>query len=102
MTLLSLGVGCGLAVLVLTKIVSSVIVRRRWQAEAARQGCEPAPTVPMGFMGLVRIIGYLRAAREEQGPPQIVKALDELSINGNVHTARAKGEHGSVVCKGRL
>ena len=102
MTLLSLGIGCGLAVLVLTKIISSVIIRRRWQAEAARQGCEPPPTICMGFMGLVRILGYLRAAREEQGPPQVVKALDELGINGNVHTARAKGEYHSVVHKGSL
>ena len=102
MTLLSLGIGCGLAVLVLTKIISYVIIRRRWQAEAARQGCEPPPTIPMGFMGLARILCYLRAAREERGPPQVVKAFDDVSINGNVHTARAKGEHHSVVHDGRL
>ena len=99
MTLLSLGIGCGLAVLVLIKITSSVIIRRRWQAKAAGQGCKPPPTICMGFIGLVRI---LRAAREERGPPQIVKVLDEVGINGNVHTARAKGEHHSVVHEGSL
>ena len=102
MTLLSLGIGCGLAVLVLTKIISSVITRRRWQAEAARQGCEPPPTIYMGFMGLVRILDYLRAAREERCPPQVVKALDDAGINGNVHTARAKCKHHSVVHEGSL
>ena len=102
MTLLSLGIGCGLAILVLTKVISTVIIRRRWQVEAARQGCEPAPTISMGFMGLVRILGYLRASREQQGPPQFVKAFDELSIDGNLHTARAQGEHHSVVHQRRL
>ena len=97
MTVLSLAIGCGLAILILTKIISSVIIRRRWQVEAARHGCEPAPTIRMGFMGLVRILRYLRAAHEEQGPPQVVEALDELGISGNVHTARATGEHNSVV-----
>ena len=97
MTLLSLGIGCGLAVLVLTKIISSVIIRRRWQVEAARQGCEPAPALSMGFLGLARILQFLRATREERGPPQVVKAFDELSNNGIVHTARATGEHHPVV-----
>ena len=101
MTLLSLGIGCGLAVLVLTRFISTVIIRRRWQAEAARQGCEPPPTIPMGFMGLVRILGYLKASREQRGPPQFVKAFDELSNDGNVHTARAKGEHHPVAHEGR-
>ena len=97
MTLLSLGIGCGLAVLVFTKIISSLIIRRRWQSEAARQGCEPAPTIYMGLLGLGRILRFLRAASEERAPPQVLKAFDELGIDGDVHTAQAKGERHSVV-----
>ena len=92
MTLLSLSIGCGLAVLVSYKIISFLITRRRCQAEAARQGCEPAPTLRnMGFLGLTRIMNYLKAMREERGSPEIVEAMNELGTGGNIHTARAQG-----------
>ena len=101
MILPSLGVG--FAIFVLTKIISSVITRRRCQAEAARQGCEPAPALRnMGFMGLNRILDYLKATREERGPPQFVEAMNELGISGNVHTARVEGEFHSVMYEGSL
>ena len=97
MTLLSLSIGCGLAVLILSKIISSVITRRRCQAEAARRGCEPAPALRnMGFMGLTLTFDYLKAMREERGPPMFVEAMNELGTNGNIHTARVEGESHSV------
>ena len=93
MTLLSLGIGFGLAVFVLTKIISSVITRRRCQAEAARQGCEPAPAMNNGwFMGLSLILGHLKAAREERGPPYAVEHMNKLGTSGEFHTAHAEGE----------
>lgn len=93
MTLPSLGIGFGLAVFVLTKIISSVITRRRCQAEAARLGCEPAPNINNGwFMGLPLILGHLKAAREERGPPYAVEHMNKLGTSREVHTALAKGE----------
>ncbi|CAD6592649.1 MAG: hypothetical protein ASARMPREDX12_006293 [Alectoria sarmentosa] len=91
MTFLSLGIGCSLAVFILTKVISIVIAKRRCQAEAARQGCKPAPAIPnLGFLGLTRILDYLKATREERGPPQFVDAMNELGTNGEVHTARVQ------------
>ena len=101
MILLTLGIG--FAVFVLTKIFSSVITRRRCRAEAARQGCEPAPAIRnMGFMGLNRILDYLKATREERGPPQFVEAMNELGTSGNVHTARVEGEPHPVMYEGSI
>ena len=93
MTLLSLGIGCGLAVFVFTKIIAFAISRRRCRAEAARQGCEPAPAVPnSGFLGLTRMLEFLKATREERGSRQFVEVMDELGTGGNIHTARVQGE----------
>lgn len=93
MTFLSLGIGCSLAAFILTRIISIVIAKRRCQAEAARQGCKPAPAIPnLGFLGLTRILDYLKATREERGPPQFVDAMNELGTSGEVHTARVQGE----------
>lgn len=98
MTLLSLGIGCGLAVFILTRIISSVIAKRRCQAEAARLGCKPAPALRnMGFLGLTRILDYLKATREERGPPQFVEVMNELGTSGKVHTARVEGDSHSVI-----
>ena len=103
MTLLSYGIGCGFAVLVLTKIISSVIARRRWQAKEARLGCQPAPAARnLGFLGLAGIWEYLRAVREERGPPYVVKAMDGLDPSGTIHTAIFKGEHHLVAHEGSL
>ena len=93
MTLLSLGIGCCLAFLILTKIISTLTVKRRCQAEATRQGCEPAPVIPKkGFLGLTRMRDYLKATREERGPPHFVDTMDEMGKNGTVHTARVEGD----------
>lgn len=93
MTLLSLGIGCGIAVLILTRIISTVTAKRRCQAEAARLGCKPAPALPnMGFLGLTVVLSYLKATREERGPQRFVEALNELGTSGKVHTARVEGE----------
>lgn len=93
MTLMSLGIGCGLAVLILTRIISSVIAKRRRHAEAARLGCKPAPALPnRGFLGLRRVLDHLKATREERGPQQFVEAFNELGTSGKVHTARVEGE----------
>lgn len=91
MTLLSLGIGCGIAVLILTRIISTVTAKRRCQAEAARLGCKPAPALPnMGFLGLTVVLSYLKATREERGPQRFVEALNELGTSGKVHTARVE------------
>ena len=101
MTLLLLGFGCGLAVLISYKIISSVINRRRCQAEAARHGCESAPAFRnMGFLGMTQIMTYLRAMREERVPQVFVEALNELGTSGNTHTARLQGISHSVVREG--
>ena len=102
MTLLSLGIGLGLAVFILTKIISSVITWRRCQAEAARQGCEPAPAISdVWSVGLALILGHLKAGYEERGPPYMVKTMNKLGPSGEVHTARVKGESHSFgrACK---
>ena len=93
MTLLSLGIGCGIAVLILTRIISTVIAKRRCQEEAARLGCQPAPAIPnIGFLGLTRILDHLKAIREERGLQQFVEAMNELGTSGTVHTARVEGK----------
>lgn len=98
MTLLSLGIGCGLAILILTRIISIVTAKRRCRAEAARQGCMPAPTIPnQGFLGLTRMLEYLKATREERGPQVFLEAMNELGTNGSVHTARLGGDSESVM-----
>ena len=103
MTLLSFGIGCGLAVLVLTRIISSAITRRRLQAAEAQHGCEPAPSLSgWGFKGLVQTRDFIRALRDEQAPPLVGKVLDELGTNANIHTARFNGEHNSLVREGSL
>ena len=103
MPLLSLGFGCGLAVLISYKIISSVIIRRRCQAEAARQGCESAPALRnMGFLGLTQIMTYLKAMREERVPQVFVEAMNELGTSENIHTARVQGISHFVVRQGTL
>ena len=98
MTLLSLGLGCGLTVLILTRIISIVTANRRCRAEAARQGCLPAPAIPHGgFLGLTRMLEYLKAQREERGPQVFVQAMNQLGTSGNVHTARLGGDSESVM-----
>ena len=93
MTLLSLGIGCCLAFLILTRIISTSTVKRRCQAEATRQGCEPAPVVPKkGFLGLTQMLDYLKATREERGPPHFVDTMDGMGKSGTVHTARVEGD----------
>lgn len=89
MTLLPLCIGCGLAALILTRIISSVTERRRCQAEAVRLGCKPAPVIPKkGLFGLTRFLDYLKAMRDERSPQQFVMAMNELGTTGEVHTAR--------------
>ena len=98
MSLLSFAIGCGLAVFILTRIISNVITKRRWRAEAARQGCKPAPTIRnTGFLGLKLILGHLKTTREERGPLQFVKLMNKLGTGGNVHTVRVKGDSSSVM-----
>ena len=93
MTLLSLGIGCCLAFLILTRIISVLTVKRRCQAEARRQGCEPAPVIPKkGFLGLTQMLDYLKATREERGPPHFVDTMDGMGNSGTVHTARVEGD----------
>lgn len=97
MTFLSLGIGCGLAFLILSRVVSIVIAKRRCLAEAARLGCEPAPAAPkLGFLGLTTILKYLKAMREERGPQEIVDFLNGVGTFGQVHTARVEGDSHSA------
>ena len=97
MILLSLGIGCGLVFFILNRIIATLTARRRCQAEAARQGCMPAPAVPSkGFLGLIGLLDVLKATREERGPQQFVEAMDELGASGEVHTSRIEGESHSV------
>ena len=93
MILLPLGIGCGLVVFIFHGIFTSLITRRRCQAEAARRGCMPAPAVPSkGFLGLIRLLDVLKATREERAPQQFVEAMDELGGKGVVHTSRIECE----------
>ena len=63
----------------------------------------PAPAIRnMGFLGLTRILDYLKAQREERGPLQFVEAMDELGTKGNTHTARLEGSTLYVVDSGSL
>ena len=97
MILLSLGIGCGLVVFILNRIIATLTARRRFQAEAARQGCMPAPAVPRkGFLGMIRLLDLLKATREERGPQQLVEAMNELGASGEFHTCRIEGEPHSV------
>lgn len=93
MALLSLCIGCGLVILILTKTVASLAGRRRYHVEAARQGCEAAPLVPKkGFLGLIRVRDNLKAIQEERGPQLYVEALNEMGTSENIHTARLEGD----------
>ena len=93
MAFLSLGIGCCLVILILTKIIANFKARRRYHAQAARQGCEPVPVVPeKGFLGLIRVRDNLKAIREERGPQLYVEALNELGASEDIHTARLEGE----------
>lgn len=49
-------------------------------------------------MGLPLILGHLKAAREERGPPYAVEHMNRLGTSGEVHTALAKGEFLSMAC----
>lgn len=93
MALLSLGIACCLVVLLLTKTIVTLIAKRRYQGEAARQGCEPAPLVPRkGFLGLIRVWDNLKAIREERGPQLYVEALNETGTSEDIHTAQLEGD----------
>ncbi len=93
MALLSLGIGFGLLVLTLSWTFSNLTAKRRCQAEAARQGCMPAPAVPhKGFWGLTRLLEVLKATQEERGPQQIVEIMNELGTKKEVHTARLESK----------
>lgn len=93
MALLSLGIGCCFVFLILTKTIGTLAARRRYHAEAARQGCGPAPLVPKkGFLGLARVRDNLKAIREERGPQLYVEALNEMGTGENIHTAQFEGK----------
>lgn len=93
MALLSLGIACCLAVLLVTKTIATLIAKRRYQAKAARQGCEPAPLVPKkGLLGLIRVRDNLKAIREERGPQLYVEALNEIGTSEDIHTAQLEGD----------
>ncbi|MCJ1241206.1 hypothetical protein MMC14_009210 [Varicellaria rhodocarpa] len=73
---------------ILFKLISNSIARRSRDAEAARRGCGPAPTLPkMDPLGLTRLIDALKAAREERSPQYIVEVMDDMGKD--VHTVRA-------------
>ena len=100
MVFMLLGIGCGLAILVLTKTISVGLAKRRCLAEAARLGCEPAPAMPNGgFLGLARILDYLKAMRDQRGPQKFVDSMNEMGICGKVHTARVEGGYHSAGMK---
>lgn len=93
MALLSLGIGCCLVVLILTKTIATLTAKRRHQAKAARRGCEPAPVVPKkGILGLIRVRDNLKAIREERGPQLYVEALNEVGTREDIHTAQLEGD----------
>lgn len=93
MALLSLVIGCCLVILILTRIIANLAARGKYHAEAARQGCEPAPIVPKkGLLGLNRVRDNLKAIREERGPQLYVEALNDVGTREEIHTARLEGD----------
>ena len=92
MTLLSLGAGGGVIVLVLIRIVLTITNTKRCRAKAAQQGCEPVPLARnMGFLGLSRIMKYMKAVQEDRAPQQYVELLNDLDSRRTLHTARMRG-----------
>jgi hypothetical protein len=81
--------GAGVALLLLTlivfKIISSKLKTRKYKAEAARRGCQPAPTLHSNnLLGTSRLKDSIKATREDRGPQYVVSAMNELGEN--VHT----------------
>lgn len=44
------------------------------------------------FMGLSLVLGHLKAAREERGPPYAVEHMNKLGTSREVHTALGNSE----------
>ena len=83
----ALAVGAFLFVL-LFKIVSTVLKRRRYAAEAAARGCAKLPALPRkGFLGLGRLSEVARANKEGRTPQWFIEKFDELGKD--VHTFSA-------------
>ena len=87
MAWLSFGVFLGAAVLLISlKLVSSLIARRRVNLEASRQGCEPPYALPnKDFLGLTRLLGLLKATKEERGPQYLLETFN-AEAGEDVHT----------------
>ena len=87
MAWLSFGFFFGAAVfLICLRAVSSLIARRRLNIEASRQGCEPPFALPStDFLGLTRLLGMMKATREERGPQYLLDTIN-AEAGEDVHT----------------
>ena len=72
--------------LIFSKLVSSLIARSRLNIEASRQGCEPPYALPnKDIFGLTRLLGLLKATREERGPQYLLDTIN-AEAGEDVHT----------------
>lgn len=86
--MLSLGIGCGLAVLILTRIISiRDDVERKQRGKAACQRLPPN----RGFLGLIRILDYLKGGSLETD-------MDSVGLGNNRDPGPGEGN----LCNPRL
>ena len=82
-----LSVLCGVAGLVIVKLISAAINRRWIATEAARHGCGPAPVLAKRDpFGLLRILDILKATKEQRGPQYMGALMNDMGED--VHTVR--------------
>jgi cytochrome P450 len=76
------------AFVVFVKLISSVLKRRKYAAEAAARGCAKLPTLPRkGFLGLGRLTEVAKANKEGRTPQWFIERFAELG--DDVHTFSA-------------
>ena len=92
MRLLSLNILYGLAALIVYKLVSAAIVKRRRNAEAKRRGCGDTPVLPTKDpLGLLRLREVMKADREKRAPQYVMGCMDEMGKNVNTVWVRLLG-----------
>ena len=73
---------------ILYKLISNVLKRREFTAEAAARGCANLPALPRkGFLGLGRLSEVSKANKEGKTPQYFIEKFNELGED--VHTFKA-------------
>lgn len=83
----AIGVALALFSFIIYKVTSFKLAKRRYNAESARRGCAPAPTLhSTNLLGTSVLKESIKATKEDRGPQYVISAMNR--VGKNVHTLR--------------